>query len=167
MNPKTKTIALGGMLTAVCVVIMCLGTIVPVNTYVCPVLCILAVKILVSRGGKKMGLCCYAAVAVLGLMLAPDKEAAVVFLFLGYYPVLKPLLDRIRPKLLCIVVKLGLFSLAAVGVYGVMALVLGLPVEETVGLTGWLLVLFLILWDWVFLMVDWILSRKFVLRRKK
>ena len=35
----SRQMALGGMLTAVAVVIMCMGSIIPVNTYICPVLC--------------------------------------------------------------------------------------------------------------------------------
>lgn len=164
MDQRTKTLALGGMMTAVCVVIMCLGTLIPVNTYVCPVLCILAVQLVAGRCGKRMGLCCYGAVTVLGLLLAPDKEAAVVFAFLGYYPIIKPTLDRIRIKAVRLTVKILLFSAAAAGVYGVMALVLGLPVEEAAGLSGWLAVIFLMLWDGVFLLIDWLLGRKLRLR---
>ena len=166
MNQRTKLIALGGMMTAVCVVIMCLGTLIPVNTYVCPAMCILAVQLVAGRCGKRMGLCCYGAVTVLGLLLAPDKEAAVVFAFLGYYPMIKPALDRIRIKAVRLMVKILLFSMAAVGVYGVIALVLGLPVEETAGLSGWMAVVFLILWDGVFLMIDWLLGRKLRPRRR-
>jgi len=40
----------------------------------------------------------YGAVAILGTLLGPDKEAAAVFVFLGYYPILKPKLDRLPAK---------------------------------------------------------------------
>ena len=40
----------------------------------------------------------YGAVAVLSVLLSPDKEAAAVFVFLGYYPILKPWLDSRRLK---------------------------------------------------------------------
>ena len=41
----------------------------------------------------------YAAVAVLSLLFAADKEAALLFvLFFGYYPVLKSFLERISNK---------------------------------------------------------------------
>ena len=36
--------------------------------------------------------------SLLSLLLAPDKEAAAVFLALGYYPILKPKLDRRKGK---------------------------------------------------------------------
>ena len=56
--------------------------------------------------GTKYGLTAYAAVAVLSVLLVADKETAAVFVFLGYYPVVKNSFDRIRPKVLRIVLKL-------------------------------------------------------------
>ena len=41
---KSRQMALGGLLTAVSVVIMSLGSLIPVNTYICPVLCILITR---------------------------------------------------------------------------------------------------------------------------
>ena len=38
----------------------------------------------------------YGAVALLWVLLSPDKEAAAVFAFLGYYPIVKPMLDGLR-----------------------------------------------------------------------
>ena len=70
--------ALGGMLTATAVVIMCLGSLIPVNTYVCPVLCILITRVVLERCGRRIGWCYYIATAVLSLMLAPDRQAARV-----------------------------------------------------------------------------------------
>ena len=49
--------ALGGMLTAVSVVIMCLGRVIPINTYVCPVLCILVTRPVLDRCGRRIGWC--------------------------------------------------------------------------------------------------------------
>jgi len=166
MRSNSKIIALGGMLSALCVVVMSMGTMIPVNTYVCPMICIFAVQIMCVKCGGKMALCFYGAVAVLAMILAPDKEAVLVFAFLGYYPVLKPVLDRIGNRIIRTVAKIGVFSGGAVGVYSVLAFVLGLPLEETVGLSGYLAVVFLVVWNWTFLMIDWILGRKFVFRRK-
>ena len=38
-NDRVKAIALGGVLAALAVVIMCLGGLIAVATYVCPMLC--------------------------------------------------------------------------------------------------------------------------------
>ena len=37
---KARQMAFGGMMTAVSIVIMALGSIIPLNTYTCPVVCI-------------------------------------------------------------------------------------------------------------------------------
>jgi hypothetical protein len=65
------------------------------------------------EAGKKWTLMVYAAAAALSLLLGPDKEAALLFAFLGYYPALKPALDGIRNTALRIAAKLGIFNLAA------------------------------------------------------
>ena len=89
-----KTVALGGMFSALSVVLMCLGTLVPVATYACPMLCMLAGLLVFMLCGKKIAWCWYVSVAILSLLLAPDKEAAAVFLLLGYYPIVKPWFER-------------------------------------------------------------------------
>ena len=86
--------ALGGILTALAVVIMSMGTLIPVATYVCPMLCALILKLVLTYCGSRIAWAWYGAVAILSLLMAPDKEAAAVFAFIGYYPIVKPKLDR-------------------------------------------------------------------------
>lgn len=88
--------ALGGMLAALAVVIMSMGTLIPVATYVCPMLCAVLLQVVLKACGSRIAWAWYGAVAVLSMLLSPDKEAAAVFVFLGYYPILKPRLDRAR-----------------------------------------------------------------------
>ena len=40
-----SAVALGGVLAALAVVIMCLGTLIPIATYVCPAICMLLVQV--------------------------------------------------------------------------------------------------------------------------
>jgi len=91
-----SSIALGGVLAAVAVVIMAMGTLIPVATFVCPVLCMMILRIVVRICGSRIGWAWYGAVSLLCLMMAPDKEAAAVFVFIGYYPIVKPRLDGMR-----------------------------------------------------------------------
>ena len=93
-NRDAKAVALGGMLAALALVIMCLGGLIPVATYVCPMLCMLLLAFVLGLCGKRIAWAWYSAVMLLCLLMAPDKEAAVVFAFLGYYPILKPRIDR-------------------------------------------------------------------------
>ncbi len=99
-NKRTPAanIALGGILAALAVVIMSMGTLIPVATYVCPMIAALILELVRKFCGSRIAWGWYGAVAVLSLLLAPDKEAAAVFLALGYYPILKPKLDRKRGK---------------------------------------------------------------------
>lgn len=89
-------VALGGVLAALAVVIMSMGTLIPVATYVCPMLCAILLQVVLKTCGSRIAWAWYGAVAVLSLLLAPDKEAAAVFVFLGYYPIVKPRLDQAR-----------------------------------------------------------------------
>ena len=91
-------IALGGLLAALAVVIMGMGTLIPVATYVCPMLCALVLQLVLKICGKRVAWAWYGAVSVLSLLMAPDKEAAAIFLALGFYPIVKPGLDRRKGK---------------------------------------------------------------------
>ena len=82
-----SSIALGGILAALAVVIMSMGTLIPVATYVCPMLCALLLKLVMNACGRRIAWAWYGAVAILSLLMAPDKEAAAVF-------VVKPSLDK-------------------------------------------------------------------------
>ena len=114
MRRETRETALAGMLAALGAVLLCLGGIVPLATYAAPVLASAAV--LAAREECRTGAAfgCYAVSAALGLLLSPDREAALLYAFLGYYPLLKPRLDTLRPRPLRVGAKL-LLCCAAVG----------------------------------------------------
>ena len=151
---QSLQMALGGMLTAVSVVIMCLGSVIPINTYVCPVLCILVTRPVLDRCGRRIGWCYYLATAILSLLLAPDREAALVYAFLGYYPMIRPVFEKLGP--VKGVAKLVFFTLAGAAAYGVLLLVMGVGAAMN---EGWLLTaVTVILWDVLFLLVDRLLG---------
>ena len=95
-NSPAGNVALGGILAALAVVIMAMGPLLPVATYVCPMLCALLLQVVLKTCGSRIAWAWYGAVALLSLLLAPDKEAAVVFTFLGYYPIVKPIAKEIN-----------------------------------------------------------------------
>lgn len=121
-------VALGGVLAAVTVVIMAMGTLIPVATYVCPMLCCLLLQLVRKLCGTRMAWAWFGAVALLGLLLAPDKEAAAVFVSIGYYPILKPRLDRTRGKWLW---KALIFNSAILLMYWILLNVLGLETVQS------------------------------------
>ena len=154
MRASSRQMALGGMLTATAVVIMCLGSLIPVNTYVCPVLCILITRVVLESCGRRIGWCYYIATAVLSLMLAPDREAALVYAFLGYYPMIRPFFEKLG--VFAWYAKLLLFTLAGAASYGMLLLVMGAGAAMS---EGWVLtVVTVLLWDALFLLTDRLLG---------
>ena len=111
------------MMAALAVVIMALGGAIPLNTFLCPILCMMILRFVLHTCGRRIAWAWYGAVSILSLLLGPDKEAAAIFLALGYYPILKPRLDRIPGGL---ILKLGLFNAVILSMYWVLIRILGL-----------------------------------------
>ena len=150
--------ALVGVLAALAVVIMNLGGMIPVATYVIPVLCMLLLQVVLAKCGRRIAWAWYGAVAILGLLMCPDKEAAAVFAALGYYPILKPKLDRMRGKWLW---KALLFNGVTLLLYWLLMSVMGMAelAAEFAEMGKWMTVLTLMLGNLTFFMVDRMLTK--------
>lgn len=122
-NRNTTNIALGGVTAALAVTVGCLTGLIPVATYVIPLLQCIILQIVLPYCGKKISWAWYGAVALLNLFLCLDKEAAAVFLFLGYYPIMKPAFDKLP---LHWVWKSLFFGAASSLMYGLLIVVLGM-----------------------------------------
>ncbi len=157
-NNNAKQMALGGVMAALAVTIMSMGTLIPVATYVCPMLCCLLVQLVKKTCGDRIAWAWYAAVALLGLLMAPDKEAAAVFCALGYYPILKPKLDK---KRFSMVWKLVLFNGVILILYWLLMhlFVFDAITEEFAEMGTVLTVLTLALGNVVFYLLDRLLTR--------
>ena len=156
---SAKAMALGGVLGALAVVVMSMGTLIPVATFVCPMLCMLILKLVLSMCGNRIGWAWYGAVALLALLLAPDKEAAAVFAFLGFYPILKPSMDKFPMAMLW---KLVLFNAAILTMYWLLGTVFGMTElsAEFRELGMVMTVVLLVLGNVTFLLLDILLGRK-------
>ena len=159
-NKKNVQIALGGVFAALAAVILLVGGIIPVGTYVAPMLAALPLVILLAELPKALCFGWYCIVSLLGVLLCPDKETAFVFVFLGWYPLAKPALDRL-PKLPGLLCKLLLFDAATAALYALLILVFQLEAlvreaQET-GLVMLLAILFM--GNLSFLLFDILLAR--------
>lgn len=123
MRSNTRRIALGGMLAAVAVVIMSLGGLIPVATYVCPMLCCMTQFLVLRFCGKRLAWTWYVVVCFLSMMLGPDKEAVIVFIALGCYPMLKPYFEKFR---MAAALKIVYFNVAILTAYLFMIYLLGM-----------------------------------------
>ena len=143
MSHKNSTqVALGGLSAALCLVIM-LGTVlIPFATYAAPALAGIALIPIAIELGLPVAGITYTAVALLSLLMVPDREAALMFIaFFGYYPVLKFKLDRMKFRPLRMLLKLAVFNTSILAGYFVVIYIFGLYylMDELTGGFGWLL----------------------------
>lgn len=169
MRKSTKELALCGVMGALGVVFLCMAGILPFALYACPLLASLVLLAVREECRRSYGWCCYGAIAVLGLLLGPDKEAALLFAFLGYYPLLKPVLDGIGSRVLGYGAKLLLAVVSVGSMYAVAICVLHLAsvVEELETQAPWMLWLTAALGLLVFIVYDVLLGRFAVLYRRR
>ena len=160
MREKSRKMALCGMMCALGTAVMLLGGVIPLATFCCPALAGIVLLPVMMEAGRKMALGAYAAIAALSLMLCPDKEAALVFAFLGYYPVMKWSLERIRSKVLRLTAKLAVFDLAMLAQLALLAWVLNMhqAVAEYAQMTKAMLIAFVLLANVTMLLYDRMLS---------
>ena len=145
-------------MAALATVIMSLGGLIPVATFTCPMFCMLLLAFVTRMCGRRIGWAWYGAVSVLSLLLGPDKEAAAVFVFLGFYPIVKPKLDRMKLGLL---LKAVLFNGLILVMYALLIRLFGMNqiAEEYRELGTVMTVVMLVLGNVTFFLLDRVLAR--------
>ena len=160
MRSKAYPVALGGILAAAAMVLMSIGTIIPVATYVVPASCILLCQLVRKLCGRRIAWAWYGAVSILALLLAPDKEAAAVFLVLGYYPIIRQKLEAGKGKWLK---KLVFFNSSILALYWVLLKLIGMEqlLSDFEGMGMVMYAVILILGNVTFFLLDRLLDRRF------
>ena len=103
-------LSLSALMAALGTVLMLSSNLIPVLTYVAPMLASLTLIPILTEFGKKYAWMTWGVTAGLALLLCADREAAFFYLFIGWYPILKPKLDRIPSRPVRILSKLALFT---------------------------------------------------------
>ena len=150
---KTRYTTISGMVSALSVVIMLFTNVMPSMMYVIPIITggiVFAVNEII---GKKWALGVFFVTSFISFILLTDKESALNYtLFFGYYPLLKPVYEKL-PKVLSWVVKLITFNIAIVTIGLIVTFVFKLPfLDEDLG--KFTIPLFAILFNLVFVMYD-------------
>ena len=110
---------------------------------------------------RKLAVTLAAAVAALAALLAPEKEAAVLFVFFGYYPMLRKLIGRLRVRAAAWAVKLVYVNAAVFAAYGLMLYVFHLTavMEDFAGMGKAMLAVLLVLANVTFVIYDVLIAR--------
>ncbi len=110
---KTKKIAISGIFTALCVVFLLIGSLFQSLDLSTAALGSLVILIVFIELGSKWAWGVYAAASVLSLILLPSKTPAVVFAFmLGYYPIIKAPLNKIKPYFLSMLARIAFLNIS-------------------------------------------------------
>jgi len=132
---KTKKIAYGAVLTALCVVLLSIGSIITTLDISLAAYAGILILFITIEGGDKMAFSVYFSASVLSMIILPQKSPAFLFLFfMGWYPILKKHAERLRP-LFAWAVKLSAYNTAILLLYLVTVKLLSLNydlVEMTV-----------------------------------
>ena len=157
---QSAMMAYCGMAAGLSIVIMLLGGVIPAATYAVPMLCGLLLLPILLEFGPAATWTTFAATGLLTLLLGLDKEAAFFYLFLGYYPIVKGRLDKLRRPFRTLA-KIALFSLALAAMYGLLYLLFPMAafMREFGEMGGLLTAVFFIAFVGVLLLYDRVLDR--------
>lgn len=157
MKNKSYKIALGGVTASLSILMLFLTGFGPFLTYICPALSGAVLMIMVIEISKKWAFATFVVVSILSVFTTPDKEAAVMFIFLlGYYPILKSVIEKMNHKVPEVIVKLLVFNVSVILAYLLIINVFGMAqILEDLGAIGqYGSVIFLLAANLVFLLYD-------------
>ena len=167
MRQQSRKVALCGVLCGLAVVVLLLGGLFSLAVYCAPLLAMAVLLPVLEEYGPGTAGAAYGAVAILALLLVPDRETALVYVFFGWYPILRPRIAALPSLPVRIVCRLGVCGLSMFLLYGVTIRLLGLTaVTEELG-DGWLTAALAAMGCAVFLLLDLALGRLTVLWRRK
>lgn len=134
---ESQKIALCGVLGALSVVLLLLGAALQVGTYAAPMLASFLLVPVLEEYGSRYALLLYAATAILAVLVVPETELALFYaLVIGYYPVLRYTLRKVKPTLLRWAIKFVVFNGATVLVYLLLFALLGPAVWQELTADG-------------------------------
>lgn len=129
---QSSKCAIGGIVAALSLVLMISVAVVPFLTYALPAVAGTLIIFIVVEIDKKWAFGVYATVAILGMILVPDKEVAVMYLALfGYYPIFKAFIESKFPVVIEWVIKILSFLFTMAGSYFLMMKFMGVTIDET------------------------------------
>lgn len=155
---RARPLALCGVLAALAVALLCLGGVIPAAMLCAPILAMAVLLPVLEELGPRAAGTVYAAVAILALLLVPDRETALVYLFFGWYPILRPRIAALPSRLLRLLARLAVCNAVALVLYGLVLRLMGLT-EDLLASAWYFNAALLAMGNVVFLLTDATLAR--------
>ena len=159
---QSKKVSLCAVVSAIAVVIM-LGSYFPYFTYATPAVAGLFMMIPLIEINPKYATLCYITSAVLSLIIAEPESALLYALLLGYYPILKAIIEKLQKPVLEWAIKIIVFNIAVILVYFGMSFIFKISVDDFGTLGKYGAYIFLGLGNVVFVIYDIAISRMSVM----
>ena len=159
MRTRTLRVALCGVLCGLSVVIMAMSALYPSLSYCIPMVAGALLLVPSIEFGTGTALTAYAAVCIISMILLPEKEAPLMYVFLfGLYPIVKKYFERIPKRPLEYLAKFAFFNVTAVAAVLIATFLLGIPLDEDGTLGKWAVPVLLALANAVFPLYDYTLT---------
>lgn len=155
---NSKKITLCGMVAALSVVVM-LTSYFPYLTYAIPALAGLFMIVPLIECGVSWAFGTYAVSAVITLITGELEAKILYVMLLGYYPILKALIEKINKQIVEWILKLICFNIIAVAFYYITTLLFNISFDDFGAWGQYGALLFLLLCNVVFVIYDIGISR--------
>lgn len=163
---KSKLVAYSGILSALSIVLIFLGTVISVFSYIAPVIAGVVLISAVKNVSEKSAYLVFLVVSVITILFMPDKECSLTYIFFfGYYPIIKPHLEGIKNKIVSILIKFLVFNAGIIVSQLICFYVFAIPFDDFLG--KWGIVILLILANILFIIYDKFLFAIEILYMKK
>lgn len=170
MKNISYRVALGGIVSALCLLCMFLAGIMPVFYLILPMAAGVLLMIIAEEVSMGWAWLTYTAVCLLSMFITADKESALVFVVLfGHYPMVRIYLQKMKFRLLRFIIKAAVFNICAIAFFYVTVFIFGIDQMLTdmndIGRYGGFL--FLALANVIFILYDFNLGALYVLYIKQ
>ncbi len=156
---NTQKIALGGLLTSLAAVIMIMSNIMPAGMYTFPAASGVVIYMISFLSGRSYAWSAFAAASIISFVLCTSKEASLCFIMLmGYYPMLKEHIEKIKLKFVQYILKLAVFNASAVLMYFLLVFVFSVPADNFEMFGVDIPLVFLLILNIVFLVYDYAMT---------
>lgn len=131
----------------------------PYFTYAVPAIAGLVTLIVFIEIGDKWAWGTFIVTAVLALLFAEPEAKLMYILFLGYYPILKAYIERLKNRVVQYILKFAVFNVAVAVIYGILAKVFGIYMADIETSTTFFLIGLVVLANFTFYLYDIVLVR--------
>ena len=101
MYKESYKIALGGVISSLCISLMFLTSVFPMLSFLLPMIAGALMMIVVFEVNSKWAFLTYLCTSFLSIIITFDKSTALTFIvFFGHYPILKKYIKKIKNLLL-------------------------------------------------------------------